>query len=138
MRAAYDAKACVRYGALMHELCALGVRLDFMTSEALTRYREYWTSIDFKARLWIRRMLLLMMSSFMSIRKITMGRHSLMADRRGFIFDDFVFVQTELVRRRVEHTQATSDQPVNEKQLYYDAIGDCPNGRVYGLGVTWQ
>ncbi|KAK9104728.1 hypothetical protein Scep_021572 [Stephania cephalantha] len=40
----------------------------------------------------------------------------------------------ELVRRREEHTQATSDQPIDEKQLYYDAIGECSKGRVYGLG----
>ncbi|KAK9132898.1 hypothetical protein Scep_012426 [Stephania cephalantha] len=38
VRAAYDAKACVRYGALMHELRTFGVRLDFVTDEAWNRY----------------------------------------------------------------------------------------------------
>ncbi|KAK9100027.1 hypothetical protein Scep_023457 [Stephania cephalantha] len=41
---------------------------------------------------------------------------------------------TKLVKRREEHTQATSDQPIDEEQLYYDAVGVCPKGRVYGLG----
>ncbi|KAK9109772.1 hypothetical protein Sjap_017832 [Stephania japonica] len=43
-------------------------------------------------------------------------------------------VMAEIERRRVELTQATPDQPVDEMQLYYDALGDCPKGRVYGLG----
>ncbi|KAK9160738.1 hypothetical protein Syun_007079 [Stephania yunnanensis] len=38
-----------RYGALMHELRALGVRPDFVTSEAWNRYREYWVSANIKA-----------------------------------------------------------------------------------------
>ncbi|KAK9087185.1 hypothetical protein Syun_029579 [Stephania yunnanensis] len=42
-------------------------------------------------------------------------------------------VKTEIVRRREEHTQATSDQPIDENQLYYDAAGECSKGRVYGL-----
>ncbi|KAK9148475.1 hypothetical protein Scep_007232 [Stephania cephalantha] len=32
-----------------------------------------------------------------------------------------------------EHTQAIPDQPIDEKQLYYDAVGECSKGRVYGL-----
>ncbi|KAK9132828.1 hypothetical protein Scep_012356 [Stephania cephalantha] len=40
----------------------------------------------------------------------------------------------ELVRRHEEHTHATSDRPIDEKQLYYDAAGECSKGRVYGLG----
>ncbi|KAK9101008.1 hypothetical protein Scep_024438 [Stephania cephalantha] len=38
------------------------------------------------------------------------------------------------MRRREEHTQATPDQSIDEKQLYYDATGECSKGRVYGLG----
>ncbi|KAK9163894.1 hypothetical protein Syun_004796 [Stephania yunnanensis] len=40
----------------------------------------------------------------------------------------------KLVRRREEHTQATPDRPIDEEELYYDAAGICPKGRVYGLG----
>ncbi|KAK9089228.1 hypothetical protein Scep_028310 [Stephania cephalantha] len=42
--------------------------------------------------------------------------------------------QAELVRRSEEHTQATPDRPIDEKQLYYDATGECSKGRVYRLG----
>ncbi|KAK9118599.1 hypothetical protein Scep_016692 [Stephania cephalantha] len=50
VRVAYDAKLCVRYGTLMHELRALGVRPDFVTNEAWNRYRDYRASADFRAR----------------------------------------------------------------------------------------
>ncbi|KAK9121278.1 hypothetical protein Syun_018895 [Stephania yunnanensis] len=40
----------------------------------------------------------------------------------------------ELMRRREEHTRATLDQQIDEKQLYYDAVGECLKGYVYGLG----
>ncbi|KAK9093314.1 hypothetical protein Syun_028225 [Stephania yunnanensis] len=33
-------------------------------------------------------------------------------------------VDAELVRRHEEHTQATPDRPIDEKQLYYDAAGE--------------
>ncbi|KAK9118791.1 hypothetical protein Scep_016884 [Stephania cephalantha] len=42
--------------------------------------------------------------------------------------------KAKLVRRCEEHTQATPDQSIDEEQLYYDAAGSCPKGRVYGLG----
>ncbi|KAK9085415.1 hypothetical protein Sjap_025826 [Stephania japonica] len=40
----------------------------------------------------------------------------------------------EIERRLKELTQATSDQPVDEMQLYYDVLGDCLKSRVYRLG----
>ncbi|KAK9121616.1 hypothetical protein Syun_019233 [Stephania yunnanensis] len=43
-------------------------------------------------------------------------------------------IQAEIMRRHEEHTQATPDQPIDEKQLYYDAAEECSKGRVYGLG----
>ncbi|KAK9112892.1 hypothetical protein Scep_020411 [Stephania cephalantha] len=81
VRAAYDAKACVRYGALMHELRALGVRPDFVTDEAWNRYRDYWASADFRA----------------SLRRL----HITKKTKRVAL--------AKLVRRREEHTQATPD-----------------------------
>ncbi|KAK9104606.1 hypothetical protein Scep_021450 [Stephania cephalantha] len=50
VRVAYDAKACIRYGALMHELHTLGVRSDFVTDEAWNRYRDCWASTYFRAK----------------------------------------------------------------------------------------
>ncbi|KAK9087035.1 hypothetical protein Syun_029429 [Stephania yunnanensis] len=33
-----------------------------------------------------------------------------------------------------EPTQATSDQSVDDKAVYFNMAGECPKGRVYGLG----
>ncbi|KAK9128176.1 hypothetical protein Syun_016973 [Stephania yunnanensis] len=38
-----------------------------------------------------------------------------------------------LERRRLEPTQATPDQPVDDEAVYFNAAGECPKGRVYGL-----
>ncbi|KAK9148021.1 hypothetical protein Scep_006778 [Stephania cephalantha] len=40
----------------------------------------------------------------------------------------------KLQRRRQELTQTTSDQPVDDEAVYYKVAGECPKGRVYGLG----
>ncbi|KAK9148971.1 hypothetical protein Scep_007728 [Stephania cephalantha] len=40
----------------------------------------------------------------------------------------------EIVRRLEEHTHATPNQSIDEKQLYYDTTGECSKGRVGGLG----
>ncbi|KAK9090888.1 hypothetical protein Sjap_024065 [Stephania japonica] len=47
---------------------------------------------------------------------------------------DLIPINSEVERRREELTQATLDQPVDEMQLYYDALGIALRGRVYGLG----
>ncbi|KAK9100292.1 hypothetical protein Scep_023722 [Stephania cephalantha] len=39
-----------------------------------------------------------------------------------------------LQRRRLELTQATPDQPVDDEAVYLNVAGECPKGRVYGLG----
>ncbi|KAK9168940.1 hypothetical protein Syun_001080 [Stephania yunnanensis] len=36
--------------------------------------------------------------------------------------------------RRLELTQATPDQPVDDEAVYLNVAGECPKGRVYGLG----
>ncbi|KAK9157545.1 hypothetical protein Scep_004119 [Stephania cephalantha] len=119
----------VRYGALMHELRTLGVRSDFVTNEACNRYREYWASADFKAR----------SEKASQNRKKQKGR-PWDQDDEVTPNDVFLHVHTkdhdgaELVRRCEEHTQATPNRPIDEKQLYYDAPGECSKGRVYGLG----
>ncbi|KAK9148970.1 hypothetical protein Scep_007727 [Stephania cephalantha] len=40
----------------------------------------------------------------------------------------------KLQRRRQELTQTTPDQPVDDEAVYYKVAGECPKGRVYGLG----
>ncbi|KAK9132811.1 hypothetical protein Scep_012339 [Stephania cephalantha] len=43
-------------------------------------------------------------------------------------------MQTNLQRRRQELNQATPDQQVDDEAVYYNVPGECPRGRVYGLG----
>ncbi|KAK9098522.1 hypothetical protein Syun_025567 [Stephania yunnanensis] len=40
----------------------------------------------------------------------------------------------KLQRRRLEPTQATLDQPVDDEAMYFNVAGECPKGRVCGLG----
>ncbi|KAK9099036.1 hypothetical protein Syun_026081 [Stephania yunnanensis] len=40
----------------------------------------------------------------------------------------------KLQQRHQELTQATPDQPVDDEAMYYDVAGECPKGRVYGIG----
>ncbi|KAK9089030.1 hypothetical protein Scep_028112 [Stephania cephalantha] len=43
-------------------------------------------------------------------------------------------MQDKLQRRRLELTQATPEQPVDDEAVYLNMAGECPKGRVYGLG----
>ncbi|KAK9167347.1 hypothetical protein Scep_002538 [Stephania cephalantha] len=42
--------------------------------------------------------------------------------------------EDKLQRRRLELTQATLDQPVDDEAVYLNVARECPKGRVYGLG----
>ncbi|KAK9151497.1 hypothetical protein Syun_009806 [Stephania yunnanensis] len=51
----------------------------------------------------------------------------------------FIYTRSEqfydrLQRRRLELTQATPDQPVDDETVYLNVAGECPKERVYGLG----
>ncbi|KAK9168749.1 hypothetical protein Syun_000889 [Stephania yunnanensis] len=164
VRVAYDAKACVRYGALMHELRALGLRPDFITDEAWNIYRDYWASTDFRARSekashnrknekggpgtgpsmhtsgtrsfrTYEDILALDKDEDDKVTPNDVFLHVHTEDHDGVTFIDNRSGQfhRKLVRRRDEHIQATPDQSINKKQLYYDVAGDCPKGRVYRL-----
>ncbi|KAK9158459.1 hypothetical protein Scep_005033 [Stephania cephalantha] len=39
----------------------------------------------------------------------------------------------KLRRRRLELTQATPDQPMDDEAVYFNVLGECPKGRFYGL-----
>ncbi|KAK9158096.1 hypothetical protein Scep_004670 [Stephania cephalantha] len=163
VRAAYDAKACVRYDVLMHEFHTLGVRPNFVTDEAWNRYRDYWASADFRARSekasynkknekgatvqpfkapLVARGLFGPLKDILALDKDDDGEitpndvflHVHAKDHDGVTFIDSRSTQFHLVRRREEHTQETPNQPIDEEQLYYNAMGVCPKGRVYGLG----
>ncbi|KAK9167160.1 hypothetical protein Scep_002351 [Stephania cephalantha] len=142
MRGAYDANACVRYGALMHGLCALGVRLNFVTNEAWNRYCDYWASADFKARSEkaslnrksekdgpgtghskhtgssrsFRTHGEILALDYDDVTPNDVFFHVYTKDHDGVTFIDnrSAWFHAELVRRREEHTQATPDQPIYE------------------------
>ncbi|KAK9121765.1 hypothetical protein Syun_019382 [Stephania yunnanensis] len=44
------------------------------------------------------------------------------------------YLQDRLQRRRQELTQATPDRSVDDEAVYLNVAGECPKGRVYGLG----
>ncbi|KAK9148685.1 hypothetical protein Scep_007442 [Stephania cephalantha] len=130
----------VRYDALMHELRDLGVRSDFVTDEVWNRYHEYWASDYFKAR-----------SEKASHKrksenarpstgpsKHTGGTQSFRNYEDILALDKDEDDEAKLVRRYEEHTQATSDQPIDEEQLYYDAMGGLPKGACLWARVTCQ
>ncbi|KAK9142749.1 hypothetical protein Syun_012149 [Stephania yunnanensis] len=143
VRATYVAKACIRYGKLMHELRALGVRPDFVNDEAWNIYNEYWASVDFDAR---------SDKASHNIKHKKAGsctRHSkhtsgtwtfrtyedilaLDKDEDNEVTPNDVFLHVH-TKDHDEHTRATPDQSIDEAQLYYDATWVCLKGRVYGL-----
>ncbi|KAK9111950.1 hypothetical protein Scep_019469 [Stephania cephalantha] len=43
-------------------------------------------------------------------------------------------LKAKLQRRRQKLTHTTSDHPVDDEVVYYKVAGECPKGRVYGLG----
>ncbi|KAK9112219.1 hypothetical protein Scep_019738 [Stephania cephalantha] len=121
-----------RYGALMHELRAVDVRPDFVTNEAWNRYREYWASEDFKAR--SKKAPDRDEDDEVTPNDIFFHGHTKDHDGVTFIDNRSALFHVKLLRRHEEHTQATPNRPIDEKQLYYDAAGECSKGRVYGLG----
>ncbi|KAK9166697.1 hypothetical protein Scep_001888 [Stephania cephalantha] len=115
----------------MHELCALGMRSDFVTSEAWNRYRKNWTSADFNAKFK-------KASQNRNSEKDSPGTSYLKhtgGSRSFWTYGEILTsVMPELVRRREGKTQATLDQLIDEEQLYYDAGGTAQRGVSMSLG----
>ncbi|KAK9158295.1 hypothetical protein Scep_004869 [Stephania cephalantha] len=57
-----------------------------------------------------------------------------LTDAQKSMLDDRFKWKAKLKRRRQELTQTTSNQPVDDEAVYYKVAGECPKGRVYGLG----
>ncbi|KAK9092849.1 hypothetical protein Syun_027760 [Stephania yunnanensis] len=55
-----------------------------------------------------------------------------------FALTSWGLFQAKLQRKRLELTQATPDQPVDDEAVYLNVAGECPKGRVYGLGSLWR
>ncbi|KAK9125377.1 hypothetical protein Scep_014223 [Stephania cephalantha] len=143
VRAANNSKVCVRYGALMHELRALGIsRLSLRrlhrTEKAKRAVlvqplkhtggtRSFRTYEDVLA-------LDRDEDDEVTSNDVFLHVHTKNHDGVTFIDNRSRRFHAELVRRREEHTQATPDRPIDEKQLYYNAARECSKGHVYGLG----
>ncbi|KAK9163329.1 hypothetical protein Syun_004231 [Stephania yunnanensis] len=108
----------------MHKLKKNCVQPNYVTDEAWRRYLDYWESEDFLAR----------------SRQTSTNRNSEVEgpgtgpSKPGGGSMSFV-TTNERLRRRQELTQATPDQPLDDKAVYYNMEGECPGGRVYGLGL---
>ncbi|KAK9121030.1 hypothetical protein Syun_018647 [Stephania yunnanensis] len=109
IRAAYDTHAGTRYTALMHKLKKNRIQPNFVIDEAWRRYLEYWDSEDFLAR---------------SRQGSTNRNTEVEGPGRSM---------NNLQRRRLELTQATPDQSVDDEAVYFNVAGECPKGRIYGL-----
>ncbi|KAK9151179.1 hypothetical protein Syun_009488 [Stephania yunnanensis] len=69
-----------------------------------------------------------------TVKDFYLHLHAVNHDGVTFIATRSEQFYAKLQRRRQELTQATPDQPVDDEAVYYNVAGQCPSGRVYGLG----
>ncbi|KAK9125557.1 hypothetical protein Scep_014403 [Stephania cephalantha] len=69
-----------------------------------------------------------------TVNELYLHLHTVNHDGMTFIDIRSERFYDRLQRRRLELTQATSDQPVDDETVYLNVAGECPKGRVYGLG----
>ncbi|KAK9118817.1 hypothetical protein Scep_016910 [Stephania cephalantha] len=163
IRAAYDTHAGTRYTALMHKLKKNRVQPVYVTDEAWRRYLEYWESEDFLARsrqattnrntevegpgtgpskhgggsvsfVTTNERLTDSSETPPTVNELYLHLHTVNHDGMTFIDTRSKRFYDRLQRRRQELTQATPDQSVDDEAVYLNVAGECPKGRVYGLG----
>ncbi|KAK9094223.1 hypothetical protein Scep_025692 [Stephania cephalantha] len=69
-----------------------------------------------------------------TVNELYLHLHTINHDGVTFIDTRSERFYAKLQRKRQELTQATPDQPVDDEAVYYNVAGECPKGRVYGLG----
>ncbi|KAK9104890.1 hypothetical protein Scep_021734 [Stephania cephalantha] len=69
-----------------------------------------------------------------TVNELYLHLHTVNHDGVTFIDTRSERFYAKLQRRRLELTQATPDHPVDDEALYLNVAGECPKGRVYGLG----
>ncbi|KAK9154960.1 hypothetical protein Sjap_002440 [Stephania japonica] len=163
IRAAYDRLAGIRYTALMHKLKKKRVQPVYVIDEAWRRYLEYWESEDFLARssqatadrntevkgpgtgpskhsggsmsfVTTQERLNDSSETPPTVNELYLYLHTVNHDRMTFIDTRSERFYDRLQRRCQELTQATPDQSVDDEAVYLNVAGECPKGRVYGLG----
>ncbi|KAK9085373.1 hypothetical protein Sjap_025784 [Stephania japonica] len=159
IRATYDKLAGIRYTALMHKLKKNRVQPVYVIDEAWRRYLEYWESEDFLARssqatanrnteveglgtgpskhdggsvsfVTTQERLNDSSETPPTVNELYLHLHTVNHDRMTFIDTR----SERFYRRCQELTQATPDQSVDDEAVYLNVVGECPKGRVYGLG----
>ncbi|KAK9154998.1 hypothetical protein Sjap_002478 [Stephania japonica] len=163
IRAAYDKLAGIRYTALMHKLKKKRVQPVYVIDEAWRRYLEYWESEDFLARssqatenrntevegpgtgpskhsggsvsfVTTQERLNDSSETPPTVNELYLHLHTVNHDRMTFIDTRSERFYDRLQRRCRELTCATPDQSVDDEAVYLNVAGECPKGRVYGLG----
>ncbi|KAK9125332.1 hypothetical protein Scep_014178 [Stephania cephalantha] len=69
-----------------------------------------------------------------TVNEVYLHLHTVNHDGVTFIDTRSERFYAKLKRRRLELTQATPDQQVDDETVYLNVAGECPKGRVYGLG----
>ncbi|KAK9100000.1 hypothetical protein Scep_023430 [Stephania cephalantha] len=69
-----------------------------------------------------------------TVNEVYLHLHTVNHDGVTFIDTRSERFYDKLQRRRLKLTQATPDQPVDDEAVYFNVAGECPKGRVYGLG----
>ncbi|KAK9094417.1 hypothetical protein Scep_025886 [Stephania cephalantha] len=69
-----------------------------------------------------------------TVNEVYLHLHTVNHDGVTFIDTRSERFYAKLQRRRQKLTQATIDQPVDDEAVYFNVAGECPKGRVYGLG----
>ncbi|KAK9118512.1 hypothetical protein Scep_016605 [Stephania cephalantha] len=69
-----------------------------------------------------------------TVNELYLHLHTVNHDGMTFIDTRSERFYDRLQMRRQELTQATPDQSVDDEAVYLKAAGECPKGRVYGLG----
>ncbi|KAK9100473.1 hypothetical protein Scep_023903 [Stephania cephalantha] len=69
-----------------------------------------------------------------TVNELYLHLHTVNHDGMTFIDTRSERFYDRLQRRRLELTQATLDQPVDDEAVYLNVAGECPKGRVYGFG----
>ncbi|KAK9132859.1 hypothetical protein Scep_012387 [Stephania cephalantha] len=147
----------------MHKLKKIRMQPNFVTDVAWRRYLEYWESEDFLARsrqvstnrntevegpgtgpskhggglvsfVTTNERLTNTSETPPTVNEVYLHLHNVNHDGVTFIDTRSERFYTKLQRRRLELTQATPDQEVDDEAVYLNVAGECPKGRVYGLG----
>ncbi|KAK9102932.1 hypothetical protein Sjap_020186 [Stephania japonica] len=148
IRAAYDRLAGIRYTALMHKLKKKRVQPVYVIDEAWRRYLECGRARTSLPGLVKRRRIGTLRSKALgldprstvndssetppTVNELYLHLHTVNHDRMTFIDtrSERFYAPEEMSGAHLSYT----DQSVDDEAVYLNVAGECPKGRVYGLG----